>query len=239
MANTLPAALWMILHILLDTDLTSRIESELSLAFQPASAVPDISALADAPLLNSVYHETLRLHIAGSVGRVSLNPGFQLAGRWSITPGVPIMSANWFGGSSDSYWNDRGGYEVGTPSQPADTFWAERFLGQPNESETKPILEEASSGLVGETSARIRRKAKLMRSGLDGHWFPFGGGASRCPGEELARQTILSSVALVIGLLRIDILEPGQAAKARSRLRTLPFGSHAFDRQVSVRVRKK
>ena len=244
MANTLPAALWMVLHILLDADLAARVDTELLAAFPDASSTPVIPILSSLPLLNSVYRETLRLHIAGAVGRMSFSPDFQLGGRWQIDTGVPIMSSNWLGGLSQTFWNT--GYVLpgGMPEYPVETFWAERFLKYPNELVSGPIRQPEWSmyetrGRSSQKTVEDDRNAKLVTAGLSGYWFPFGGGASKCPGEALASCTLLISVAMVIRSLRIELVAPGEAAKAQSRQRTLPFGSHAFDRPVPVRVRAR
>jgi cytochrome P450 len=89
---------------------------------------------------------------------------------------------------------------------PVEAFWPERFLSS--------------------------RRARLVKAGIAGNWFPFGGGASRCPGESIARYTTLSCVATVLKSLDVRLSDPGSAAKVGSRHRTLPFGLHSFDKPV-------
>lgn len=132
----------------------------------------------------------------------------------------------------------------GAPEYPVETFWAERFLEYPEEAISGPIRKPEWSmyetrGRSSQKTVEDDRRAKLVTAGLSGYWFPFGGGASKCPGEALASCTVLTSVAIVITSLNIELVAPGEAAKTRSKQRTLLFGSHAFDRLVPVRVRTR
>ncbi|KAK4206056.1 hypothetical protein QBC37DRAFT_435481 [Rhypophila decipiens] len=155
-----------------------------------------------------------------------------------------MMSSNWLGGLSQTFWNTGYMLPSGAPEYPVETFWAERFLKYPNEVISGPILKSEWSmyetrGRSSQKTVEDDRSAKLVTEGLNGYWFPFGGGASKCPGEALASCTVLASVAILITSLRIELVAPGEAAKTQSRQRTLLFGSHAFDRLVPVRVRTR
>ncbi|KAH8655571.1 cytochrome P450, partial [Xylariales sp. PMI_506] len=243
-ANTLPAIAWMVLHIVLDQNLAARIESELRIGSSTLESPNDISHLLKLPLLNSVYRETLRLHIAGAVGRTSWNTKFCLVDRGTVDRGVPIFFTNWLGGLDETFWNTGNILPSGRPEHPVDTFWAERFLKYPDDPDGGPIRQQESplrtiSDNVPRKSSVDDRRATLVTAGLSGHWFPFGGGIYRCPGEALAGQTILSAVAMVLQAMEIKLLDPEEASKTRSRQKTLPFGSHAFDRKVPVRVRRR
>lgn len=250
MANTVPAAAWTILHILLDQSLVSRLRKELLHEINDANSPIDLKALLSASLLNSVYRETLRLHVASAVGRKTLGAGLRLHGDClsSITPGSTGMSANWLGGLDESFWNT-GRIIDGVAEHPVQSFWAERFLEYPDDPTSGPVRNRAGS--VSTTWAEINQsarektvaddsKARLANlAALRGHFFPFGGGAWKCPGETLAKSTILVSVFLLLRDLDIEILDPVNAAKTRSKHRAMPFGTHAFDRAVPIRVRKR
>ncbi|KAM7182859.1 Cytochrome P450 [Rhypophila sp. PSN 637] len=245
MANTLPAALWMILHILLDEDLAARLETEISVAFRDPSSTPTLSILSSLPLLNSVYCETLRLHIAGPVGRTSSNPGFRLGGRWQIDAGVPMMSSNWLGGLSQTFWNTGYMLPSGTPEYPVETFWAERFLKYPDAVLSGPIRKPEWSmyetrGRSSQNTVEDDRSAKLVTEGLNGYRFPFGGGAFKCPGEALASCTVLTSVAILITSLRIELVAPGEAAKGYTQAteREAEVGARVLERCYDWTVQK-
>ncbi|KAH7195106.1 cytochrome P450 [Fusarium oxysporum] len=220
MANTVPAALWMIVHILLDASLLRRVRHQISFAFQSTEVgeQPDIKKLMKDPLLNSIYYETLRLRVASTVGRTSLDDQLCLAGGWKVKAGVPIMFTGWLAGLDESCWNTGQDLSGGKPQHPLEAFWAERFLDCPGSSSISgPAKKKRANNAYGTEDARSRASV----AGLRGHFFPFGGGAFRCPGETLAKQVIFASVAMI---------EPGH--------RELPFGLHSFDRPVPVEICK-
>ncbi|KAI3557075.1 hypothetical protein CABS03_12553 [Colletotrichum abscissum] len=243
-ANTIPAACWMMLHALLDATLTSRLRHELDIRNDSKAASLDCTALSSAPLLNSVYRETLRLHVAGAIGRKSVGAGLRLHGdSFSTLPsGTTALSASWLGGLDGAIWNT-GRTINGVKEHSLDSFWPERFLEYPDDPTSGPLRKSnlvMHNYTVSEKYVRDDSKAKLSNpSALRGHFFPFGGGAWRCPGETLAKNTILVSVFLILRDFDVEILDPADAAKARSHHRAMPFGSHAFDRKVPVRIRPR
>lgn len=225
----------MVLHSLLDDSLTSRMRHELSLNdLLHTSCVPNLSSLSGAPLLNSVYRETLRLHVAGATGRE--NP----SQSGSIT-----MTANWLGGLDASFWNEGGVTTGGGPEHPVESFWAERFLEYPDDPASGPARKGKAHGVfAGQSAPKTAEddsRARIVNAGLRGHWFPFGGGAWRCPGETLARATILTSVLVLLRDFELEIvdLEGAKRVASTHRHRTLPFGTHAFVSPVPITVRKR
>ncbi|KAI3536737.1 hypothetical protein CSPX01_10634 [Colletotrichum filicis] len=236
-ANTIPAACWMMLHALLDATLTSRLRHELDIRNDSKAASLDCTALSSAPLLNSVYRETLRLHVAGAIGRKSVGAGLRLHGdSFSTLPsGTTALSASWLGGLDGAIWNT-GRTINGVKEHSLDSFWPERFLEYPDDPTSGPLRKSnlvMHNYTVSEKYVRDDSKAKLSNpSALRGHFFPFGGGAWRCPGETLAKNTILVSVFLILRDFDVEILDAVDAAKARSHHRAMPFGSHAFDRET-------
>ncbi|KAK2758844.1 nacht and ankyrin domain protein [Colletotrichum kahawae] len=239
-ANTVPAAIWMVLHILRDASLTSRIRSELGIlpGKQPQL---DVGLLIKAPLLNSVYREVLRLHVAGTVGRKSPLHGVQLRDGRVLLPEVPVMSSSWLGGLDESFWNT-GATVEGVPEHPVDAFWAERFLAYEDDPMSGPIRRhdhEPAKEKTAPKTADDDAKARLVSAGIQNHWFPFGGGAGKCPGELLAKSTILVTAFLVLSELEVEIVDNEQAAFTVPKHRALPFGSHAFEREIAVRVHRR
>ncbi|KAF4917555.1 25-hydroxycholesterol 7-alpha-hydroxylase [Colletotrichum viniferum] len=238
-ANTIPAAAWMILHTLSDKSLTYRMRHEHSM---DNLAHLDLPSLGSAPLLNSVYRETLRLHVAGATGRTSPQTGFG-----SHQAGTVTMTASWLGGLDTTFWNE-GAVVDGVPKHPVDTFWAERFLNYPDDPGSGPLRKADIYPLADQFPIISDTKtttddstATLSTSGLRGHWFPFGGGAWRCPGEALAKNTILVSVWSLLRDFDVHVTDRTAASKVVSepRHRTLPFGTHAFSRLVPVDVTRR
>ncbi|RSL43423.1 hypothetical protein CEP54_015089 [Fusarium duplospermum] len=115
----------------------------------------------------------------------------------------------------------------GGSQYPVDTFWPERFLQYPNEPLSGPTRKEYAShqmpaGRVPPRSVRDDRGAKLVTKETQGHWFPFGGGA-----------------IFVLHNFDVQLCAPDEARKVDSHHRVLPFGSHAFDRPVPIRIRRR
>ncbi|KAF4435541.1 nacht and ankyrin protein [Fusarium austroafricanum] len=231
MANTVPAALWMIVHTLLDAKVGEQ---------------PDIKVLMKDPLLNSIYYETLRLRVAGTVGRTSLDDQLRLAGGWKVKAGVPVMFTGWLAGLDESCWNTGQDLSGNKPQHPLEAFWAERFLECPGSSSisgpakkkrVQPARESPQRPTTHMGTEDARSKASV--AGLRGHFFPFGGGAFRCPGETLAKQVIFASVAIVLQSYDLRLIDPDEARKIEPSHRELPFGLHSFDRPVPVETEQK
>ncbi|KAJ0100672.1 hypothetical protein J7T55_010617, partial [Diaporthe amygdali] len=223
MANSIPATLWMLLYILLDKDLASRVEAEVRCAFSDPSGL-DVEKLVALPLLNSVYRETLRLRIAGAVGRRRPD-GDMILGGCKIKRNTPVMFSNWLGGADDKFWN---GSAVLGPygTRPVNEFWAERFLVRPNAGLDGRASRSPEPGR--RHTANYQDQGKPAKATLEGYWFPFGGGPSRCPGESPAKYMILSSVAVVLRKLHIELTDPAAAESVGS--------DHCFDRERMRRV---
>ncbi|RKK70900.1 hypothetical protein BFJ71_g17631, partial [Fusarium oxysporum] len=247
MANTVPAALWMIVHILLDASLLRRVRHQISFAFQSTEVgeQPDIKVLMKDPLLNSIYYETLRLRVASTVGRTSLDDQLCLAGGWKVKAGVPVMFTGWLAGLDVSCWNTGQDLSGGRPQHPLEAFWAERFLDCPGSSSisgpakkkrVQPARESPQRPTTHMGTEDERSRASV--AGLRGHFFPFGGGAFRCPGEAMAKQVIFASVAMVLQSYDLRLIDPEEARKIEPGHRELPFGLHSFDRPVPVEICK-
>ena len=90
-----------------------------------------------------------------------------------------------------------------------------------------------------ERTSQDDKTAKLVVTGLQGHFFPFGGGAYRCPGESFARHLTLSTVPLMLRMLEIELVDTVEARKVTSHYARYPLGDHRFDKKVPIRVRKR
>ncbi|KAM0293728.1 hypothetical protein ACHAPM_011514 [Fusarium culmorum] len=247
MATTIPAAVWMIMHILLDERVLQRVRLQINLAFQSAGAGerPDIKKLVKDPLLNSIYYETLRLRVTSTVGRVSMDDELNVAGGWNVKAGVPIICTGYLAGLDESFWNTGQNLSADQPPHPLEDFWAERFLdrqgntkisGPMKERRVQPIRDPPTRPETQVDSEDARTKASV--AGLRGHFFPFGGGSFRCPGEALAKQIIFASVAILLRGCDFRLMDPEGARKLESNHRELPFGLHSFDGSIPVNVRK-
>lgn len=146
------------------------------------------------------------------------------------------MSANWLGALDTSFWNT-GRVVDGKAQHPVDKFWAERFLVYDNDPASGPLRKPDCD--FATDSDNCKGGGKVATAGLRGHWFPFGGGASKCPGEALAKRSMLSAVAMALMHLHIRLDDPIGAGNVKSGHRALPFGSHSFDRAVPGRLKRR
>jgi cytochrome P450 len=67
-ANCLPATCWALIELIKDKSLFAAIRAEITTALDVNGKL-DVKKLAELPLLQSVYVETLRLHVAVNITR--------------------------------------------------------------------------------------------------------------------------------------------------------------------------
>ncbi|EWY79321.1 hypothetical protein FOYG_17510 [Fusarium oxysporum NRRL 32931] len=133
----------------------------------------------------------------------------------------------------------------GKPQHPLEGFWAERFLDCPGSSSISGPAKKKRVQPVRKSPQRPTTQmetedapSKASVAGLRGHFFPFGGGAFRCPGETLAKHVIFASVAMVLQSHDLRLIDPVEARKIEPGHRELPFGLHSFDKPVPVEICK-
>ncbi|KAF5964371.1 Nacht ankyrin domain-containing protein [Fusarium coicis] len=162
-ANTIPTAAWMMLHLHQCEGLASRVRAELSRSVLDKSGVVRLNDLPYQPLLNSIYYETLRLHVASTVGRKS-PMDIHAPGGWNFAANLPMLIPSWLAGLDDSFWNSGGTLPGGNPQHPVDSFWAERFLEYPNDPLSGPIRKEPSKHEMPAAKLQYSEKAGIGAS---------------------------------------------------------------------------
>ena len=125
-ANSVPISMWMMMSLIADPELYRAVRDEC-LAASTADPVTgerkfDMQKLISMPLLQSVYIETLRLHISINVTREITQP-INLDG-YLLTPGSLIQAPSQIGQTNESVW--------GTEKHPASEFWGYRHLKYDN-----------------------------------------------------------------------------------------------------------
>ena len=237
----IPATLWALLNIASSPNLTTRVLAECDPCFDQEGN-PDVAALCSRPLLTSIYMEALRFCAATSVGRKPLKSGFRLGG-WDLEPDATLISIAWFGGRDAKFWNAGGSGRPGAEdSHPVDSFWAERFLEYPDDPTSGPIRK---SGTMAKTprgralTADDDKGARLITTGIQGHWFPYGGGTNQCPGRFFAKQEMLAAVAILIRAVEIELVDPEEARTAAPDMKYFPVGALPPDRPIPVRMRRR
>jgi len=146
----------------------------------------NISQLISSPLLQSIFHEVLRVYVDVLVTR-ELHEDIKLPldgkgdGSRNLTLGknstviAPSIASHY----DSTYFVD----------PPVDIFYAERFL-------VPASPENPSEGY------------SFSSVGAGSRMWPWGGGKTMCPGRVFAKQEVLAAVALV--LLTFDIEAAGE-----------------------------
>jgi cytochrome P450 len=174
-SNAIPAASWMLLHIL-DPNGGKTVLPRLLKELQSARDGDEINVpqLVSLPLFQSILQEVLRLYTDMLVVR-DLPAELQLPARDGksllFRKGDLVLAPSWI--------EQRGEEEWSGPS--SEVFYAERFLKRDPETGRESFTMDGTAGKL----------------------FPFGGGKTICPGRVFAKQEILGCVATV--LLNYDI----------------------------------
>ena len=187
-SNSLPGTGWMLTHILsplTDSTLAPRLLGELRTALQPNNTI-DIPTLVSLPLLNSAFHETLRLHVDVIVSR-ELNSNI-VVDKYLLKKGNLIMAPSYLSHHDASFWNNHSAAAAektsGNDIPSVEEWWAERFLRH------DPVTG----------------KDTFTTNGTQGKFFPFGGGNFICPGRVFAKQEVLGAVACILLGFEIEVL---------------------------------
>jgi cytochrome P450 len=220
MSNAIPVSTWMLFHILnpdAESTLLPRTLAEIRSTRREDGTI-DVDKLIVLPLLQSMFHETMRLYIDVLVTRqlpedtlVPINASnnkFIKLGKDDI-----VMCPSWLGHRDETTWKDMN----------PDTWYAERFL-----------IRDEKTG-----------KDTFTLSGTNGKFFPFGGGKSMCPGRTFAKQEVLAAVATVLANFDFEVLgfvnEEGKKMEKFPGLRKsfVGNGAMAMDGDIRVRIRKR
>lgn len=190
----------------------------------------DISALCASPLLQSLYAETLRLHVSNVILRSTLQD--VIVRKWRIARGE-IISMMSYPMHQDSSVYNTGSHE---DPRPLDEFWADRFLvpRTTTHNRTEQTAEKAS---VSTTTPEKPNDAthEFSMKGLDGSWIPYGGGANICPGRQFAKQEMLLKAALLLGNFDIELVGP----PANIDWRFFGTGSMGVKGKARFRIRRR
>ncbi|KAI1746710.1 cytochrome P450 [Xylaria castorea] len=184
-SNTIPICTWIMMELLQDADLLRAIKLEVSQALvhnKNSSEKIDLQKLLSMPLLQSVYVEALRLHVGILITRTSTAP-VTIAG-YNFPAGTVFQAPTQVSHIREDVW--------GTPEYPASQFWAYRHVKE------KHVTNEAGGN---------RKHLELSISARSGAFYPYGGGASMCPGRNLAKAEVLLTVAMLVSRLDMKFVE--------------------------------
>lgn len=186
-SNAIPATGWMLMHILdpKTPDVLTRVLAEIkpvAIVNADGSITLDIQKLASQPLLQSIFHETLRRYTDVLVTRelfddvkLPLDADKDSPRSLLLKKGSTVIAPSLMNHWDKTYYVD----------PPADVFYAQRFLVPAN-----PEKKESGEYVFSTAAAGNRM-------------WPWGGGKTICPGRLFAKQETMAAVALT--LLSFDI----------------------------------
>ncbi|KAK8078438.1 hypothetical protein PG996_004608 [Apiospora saccharicola] len=184
-SNTVPICTWVMMELIKDPDLLQAVRRETtrSTVLSGASTQTlDEQKITSIPLLQSIYAETLRLHVGILITRTSLVP-VTVAG-YSFPAGTVFHAPTQVAHLDEITW--------GVPGHPASEFWAYRHT-----------QERITKNEKGE----VEKHLEFSLKGPPGAFFPYGGGTAMCAGRNFAKAEVLLTVAILVSKLDIKFLE--------------------------------
>ncbi|OTB17450.1 hypothetical protein K445DRAFT_74002 [Daldinia sp. EC12] len=221
--NTIPICTWALMETIGDADLfhATRAEVLQALVTHPVSGKRtfDIQKLASLPLIQSIYTESLRLHLSLNLTRAATED-ITIAG-FTLPKGCIVQAPTQISHCEEAVW--------GTKDHPASEFWAYRHLKSLN---------------VRDDKAQRGTELEYSISGRMGSFFPYGGGGYMCPGRNLAKQEIILVIAMIITRFDVDFIEwaemDGSPSKrpAHNDPRYAGAGAVPPDREMKIRWKR-
>ena len=213
-ANSIISAFWLAFHVFSDKSLLSRVRSEIaechSGSSSPSSTFDNAKLFAN-PLLQSLYAETLRLHMAAYILRSPERATLRLD-RWVFPKDTIIDISTYHAQMDDEVWST--GYNGS--QHPLNEFWADRFLVYPGIPKSGPLkVPVVTTTQPVKPNENVQNQKPCVKGpffsleGLEGAWFPYGGGQRICPGRHFAKQEMLLTLAMLCSKFEIDVGHTG------------------------------
>ncbi|RYP64845.1 hypothetical protein DL769_006520 [Monosporascus sp. CRB-8-3] len=222
-ANAIPMTTWSFMEVVKDPCLFKAVKEEVQEAFvsdpETGSRKLDKKKLIGLPLLQSVYMETLRMHVSINVTRELTQP--MTMGGYRIETGSVVQAPSTIAHHDENIW--------GADEHPASEFWGWRHL--------KYVEEPDESG-------KTVRKPEFTTAGRTSSFFPYGGGVSICPGRHFAKHEIMMTLAILLDRFDIEFLSwttlDGRESDRAPQNDARYFGAVGMppDRDMKVRLRR-
>ncbi|KAI9897397.1 hypothetical protein N3K66_007253 [Trichothecium roseum] len=234
LGNTTPCAMMAVAHAVRDKTLHARLRDEVDglCDGRPLPAVNQKS-FTNHTLLSAMYAETLRLYITVFIPVVPLHGELDL-GKWRVPQSSMGMINAAIAHRNEDVWNTKGGLH------PVDTFWAERFIIDPQNATSGPFRPECRDRCA-DSREQVNVKAPgggepyFSLRGLEGSWIPYGGGQNMCPGRFLAKGVITYMLAYMVRQFDLELPEE-----------PIPLGTDRFGmgaelptRPIPFRIRRR
>ncbi|ETS76480.1 hypothetical protein PFICI_11867 [Pestalotiopsis fici W106-1] len=180
--NTVPITAWALMELIKDPSLLAAVRSEiLEGGLNAETGELDAQRVMNLALLQSIYIETMRLHVSFNVSREVRDGPFEIVpGCWADT-GAIIQTCSTVAHLDEEVW--------GVDQHPASEFWAWRHVQ----------TEEAYDDLTG----RMASRSRFVMRARPTSFFPYGGGYWVCPGRHFGKMEIMLALALIV--IRFDL----------------------------------
>lgn len=172
-----PSATCAAFHVFKDPELLARVRNVADKhcpsggdSSRAAAAQSEIKALAADPLLLSVYAETLRLYIKVHAAFSSPHEDITL-GQWVLPKGGIALISSEPAHMDADFWNTQDG------KHPLQSFWADRFVIDPSDPSSGPIIPELRESMsFGKDATSVpKTEPYFSTEGCEGAWLPYGG----------------------------------------------------------------
>lgn len=121
-SNSVPQTAWAVMEVIKDRSLFQAVREEVDSVSvtDPKTGKPtfDVAKLVTLPLLQSIYVETLRMHVSINITREVMEP--TELGGYHLSKGSLVQAPTQIGHREESVW--------GVEGHPASEFWAERHI---------------------------------------------------------------------------------------------------------------
>lgn len=241
-ANSIPITTWVFVELIKDATLLRAVRAEAESAFEvdPASGMRwlDLLKLARLPLLQSIYFETLRMHVSVNLTR-EVAKDMPLDG-YMLKKGYLVQAPSIIAHFDEEVW--------GAENHPANEFWAERhiiYVDEVDESGNTKKVKKFSVASKGGNLMAYGKQSYLVSFNYSKADYITGGGVSICPGRHFAKQEIMAAIAILVANLDIEFEEWVQMDGAKSDRAPLDNQSYCGvvamppDRDARVRWRAR
>jgi hypothetical protein len=155
-------------HVLQDASLLSRVRESFDKQLKHTALVDaNLSDLIKDPLVSSVQAEVLRLYVNVCVMVNSPHSDVPL-GKWWMPKGSTALVHSSVTHKDERFWNTQDG------NHPVQSFWADRFITDPNNKLSGPVLPELRDKDLPDPQ-RNEGKPYFSLQGLEASWMPYGG----------------------------------------------------------------
>ncbi|EER43368.1 conserved hypothetical protein [Histoplasma capsulatum var. duboisii H88] len=246
-ANAIPAATWMLIHCVLDTQLQCRVRRAI-ISSKRKDGTVDIESLAANKLVKSLFLEILRVYVSSPSVRLVLET--TELGGYVFHKGGTIFIPGREMQNDPNVWSPNGSFPD------ASEFWAERFIDE-EQDDNRSIGKEIDGCIKleaeGEQHVAIkdgqtlsanamtipgRKRSKSLRDRMYS-MRPFGGGTSFCPGRNVAMYEIVVAVVAILSAFDIEVDKEALTSNGMPQPNFDLSGTMGPDRQFIVRMKRR